>query len=447
MKAAKNFRTCYFAIITAISFIAVTLSAEEFISRAELLKTLKNTFELKRYFSPDGEFKEIELKDGSKALTVIFHENQFEPEISEVEINNPEVVKINNIGIEDKKAKDSDHMQFWVLHVSSKNGFPEKTKNILTPEDKPNKYHRELAFLGVKDGLAWFSYSPIYYWVFIQRELGFTGGDDPIAAAIRGTIIDDTGCMTRNSCYPIISDAGTKAIPYLENAIKENHSELYYLIWAFYSMEPGAVKWLMLQTVSTNHIIATASRQNLIFRPRKEAIQLYLKWLSDDAGKKDVTEILKDCRTLEVHDIKEPLLKVLSSPYSVYEYRIAFEMRRELVGKPVPKELIDAEKKICKLGFGRKEEIDTLKLSDLIDVIVKSNDYDAAAAIGISLATFFTKGNVDSIRESGITILSSLPNGKGLILARLICKTCNDEFLKEEMKTIVETLEEMQPNP
>ena len=121
-----------------------------------------------------------------------------------------------------------------------------------------------------------------------------------------------------------------------------------------------------------------------------------------------VHEAIKVCLQFGWKDSLPLLGHIVDRPSSLGAYRGAYQASRELAGKPIPAELLAAEKAIERRGFPSRGSTEG-DLAAARRTIVEAADVEAATFVGISLATFTTKGNVAPVRMEGVEILRALP--------------------------------------
>src|SRR5436190_17475257 len=84
-----------------------------------------------------------------------------------------------------------DFIQVWLFRAEQSPALDAKLKDFLVLTQRPNRYHRELAFLGQGRGYGWYAFMPVYDWTRLQRQLQLHGGEDALAAQVRGLSIED----------------------------------------------------------------------------------------------------------------------------------------------------------------------------------------------------------------------------------------------------------------
>jgi hypothetical protein len=366
----------------------------------------------------------IKLPNGIKALTVVFRETRRSVGLVSQQAMNESPNNMKQI---------ENNIQIWLISLADYPRTDGHIKNIIPPSKYPSEEEREMAFVGKGHGFAWFVFAPITKWIYMPKLLKLQGGDNPVDAALRGF-----ATIRAWELLDYLRKSLPEAFPQIEKAIDNNHPGGYDIITniMYDSDNEQIIQWLIRHSKSKEPYEFTA-RYCLIHKQKKEFIPMYSQWLTEDAGKRDVVGLLRACKAVQMSDLNIMLPVVLKSPSGINEYRLAFEMERELKGQSIPKDLLESEKKIC--NFGYKEYADSGKVDEAIQKILASNDYDAVAVIGLSLANYFApKANWDDydvIHKAGVRILKSLPDGKGLALVEQLVRPCK-EYDKDRLKEL-----------
>jgi hypothetical protein len=326
-----------------------------------------------------------------------------------------------------------DYSQLWYLPLDKYPQADARRKKVLSPTQRSHRYFRELAFLGTDHAHAWYAYMPLYQWTQLQKQLRLRGGDDRLAAAVRGMSIDDLGNMTRGSAQEILTSAGSKAIPFIHQILASTNFSLG--LQALGPMKDKSATALLLESArSENKPVAEAARYVLETSPRAEAEPLYLKWLEEDAGRKPVFQLLSASAKINPRKLAPYLPRILESPKSIHEFRQAFELSRSLAGKPMPASLLHLEAQIKQFGYASSTNYDQARVDNAVREILKTTDIEAAGIIGIGLAVAVTKGDWVPANKAGVAILRALPNGWGRTMARRVANSIPDEWIKETLK-------------
>lgn len=424
---------------------------------------------------PLGEPAETVLPGGARALTVVFAEERWElksvPQSGELShkmfqdaMRLPEAERL--------KRMDHivSHIQVWAVPLGPGAKAGADLKAVLPPNPLAHEHYREPAFLGNGHGYAWYMYAPIFTWIYANDKLQLSDGDDPLAAAVRGTTVDDKGSHTRNSCHGLLARAGPRALPYVEKVLAERHPDRGDFVSVFREcQDPQITAWLMRQAGSADSDVAKAVKYALIARPRREAAALYLKWLEEALGRKDSydsynrCQLVKACMVAPAPGLDAVLRQAVQSPCGPRDYMEAFQALREIAGPPIPKELVEAKREIerqkenaARDTYERSPQgnwisrhvgkpYDQKKVDAAVTAILASPDPEAAAAFGFELAMCGGKVNsilLQHLHQAGLTILRGLPDGMG----RRLVSHLQKEFFPEdnnlrELKAIAAELE------
>ena len=158
-----------------------------------------------------------------------------------------------------------------------------------------------------------------------------------------------------------------------------------------------------------------------------------MSWPPRRAGREPVRQLLQACAEVDKPRTQPLLARVLATPQDRFEFRYAFELSRELSGREIPAELLQAEMAILKHGNRSGQDFDQAKVGAAAAVLVASPDVQAAAHIAISLACATTKGDWNAANAAGVSILRQLPDNQGRALARTLGESCPDDWIKRRM--------------
>jgi hypothetical protein len=326
--------------------------------------------------------------------------------------------------------KFEDYTQIWIVSLHK---YPQATaelKRFLQPLDKPNRFHRELAYLGHNQTEAWYAYMPIYEWTSLQKEAGLTDGDDRLAAAVRGLTLDDQGSRTRNSTSWILTEAGARALPYLEPLLSTtNDTTALNVIATIQARE--ATELLVRIAKGPNQQQARTVSHLLKHFPHPAAKELYFHWLEAQAGKEPVYELLLICAKLDEPRTAKYLPRILDHPKTLREFRLAFELSRTANHRPISPQLLQWEQEIKSYGYASSTNYNQTRVDAAAAKLMDSPDSEAAAVIGLSLVAATTKGDWRPANQAGIRILKGVPAGE--TTARRIAASVEDPALKEKL--------------
>ena len=424
---------------------------------------------------PLGEVAPTTLTDGTRALTIVFRntkwsfrgESQFLEESAARQMAAMKLPEVERLKV---MTRTEDHVQVWLVSQAAYPAAASRKAHIPATA-LPNRYHRETAFLGTGSGFAWYMHAPIFTWMYVQKEIGLKGGDDPLAGALRGLEIDDPGGYTRNGCVLILGSAGPAALPYIEKAIASGYEDRNVLVYALRdSNDPQVTQWLLRRVDAADAKVAWGARNALISSPRQEAAALYVKWLEASATTRDpaLSQLLDACKAAPGPGLEKALIEVFEKPWTPWDYRKAFGLLREVSGRPIPAAILEAEREIHRQYKEAAKHTyepagddswrvvytgkpyDQKKVDEAVATIVKSNDPEAAAVIGVVLATSpevksCVPESCPPIRQVGLAILRGLPEGKGKQRVRRLAETVQGEFFPARIGALARELENGQP--
>ena len=120
---------------------------------------------------------------------------------------------------------------------------------------------------------------------------------------------------------------------------------------------------------------------------------------------------------------RDVVKRVADSPWRLLEYREAVELWRSLSGRPFPAALLKAERTIRKHGIEYTDDFDAPRVAKATQVLARSQDVEATAAIALSLASYSAKSNHKPVNRAGIEVLLRLPGRAGFGLVERLMRT------------------------
>ena len=337
--------------------------------------------------------------------------------------------------------RHDDHIQLWAVVQAAKAGS-DKAGMVLTKTT--HQYYREIFYLGGNQGFDWYGFMTVYDFANVEKKLSLQG-EDILPILIRNmTVKDPDGSTgTSYSCFRMFGEQGVKAIPFIDKAIADRSPQQYGMIGAMtFCTDKAVTQWLMGLVDSPDAKVTIHARWALLNPPRKEAADLYVKWLAENIGKREVLNELMACWKVNLNGTAALLPKILASPAGFYDYSTALKMTHELAGKPgMPKELDAARQEISEFGdnapWRETKNYDPEKVRRAVETILRAEDPRDAAITGLGIALIGGKGGVGpATHEAGVEILRRTPNGEGKRLVRLLVQTarndvCWDAIAKE----------------
>lgn len=308
-------------------------------------------------------------------------------------------------------TRSDDFIQLWWLPAGKRSWAELSLASSLPPTDRPHQAHREVVLLGHDEKSAYYVFAPIPEWIRVQQVERLQGGEDPRRAALRGLGVKDPESYTAFLCSDLLASWGKDALPLVEEAVAKGRPERGSAVLALGQVGEAAVTTALIRWTSSGDAeVASAARRALVERPRAEAKALYAAWLAADAGRKPVEPLLR-ALVASSGDVEAPVLaRVLASPESVAEFRLAFTLLRKKSGRPLPKMLLDAEGVVRRAGTpealaaGGQARVD-----GGVMVMLTVGDAEATAVVGLALAMTVTKGGDPAVSRAGVTVLKSLP--------------------------------------
>jgi hypothetical protein len=343
-----------------------------------------------------------------------------------------------------------DCVQIWAV---PQQGKPSDWKKLLTPAAEKHRAHRETFFLGTSNGRAWYGFMPIYDFAMLEQKLAL-GGEDVLPPLIRGLAIDEDQQVQKyapDGCMWLLSREADRAIPAIDKAIADRLPQRSDAIMAMlYIPRPGDKKvtqWLISLLASKDVAVAESARFTLLASPRKEAADLYVKWLAERAGKRTANNELIACQELMLKEAGPSLKKILAAPASLSDYGFALEMTREFAGKRATTEAMTAAlSEIERIARADLPDADQKKaIDEAVTAVLAAGDNQFAASAGLALATCFQGRRAEkasAVRyRAGMEIVKRVPDGEGKRLARLIAQHNQVERMRDSIKAVLRELE------
>jgi len=274
--------------------------------------------------------------------------------------------------------------------------------------DVEQEYYTVAAHLGEGDRYIWFGRTSIFTQHWLREKMGLVGGDDPLRLAAYGLTVRDDGNCTANSCAEILASAGEKAIPYAEETISGGNADAVSYAFGVLGRIPGQRSTEILRTFyrSSEERLSRGAAYGLVHQPYREAAKdEYLDILRRQLY---VREAVGACVRFAWTEAVPVLQQVCGKPCAWYAYRVAFEAKRELEGRPIPADALEAERLLLQSAFAPKV-LDAVTLEAAKARIMDSADPEAAAVIAINLALYSTKGRTNEANTVGQRIVLELP--------------------------------------
>lgn len=292
---------------------------------------------------------------------------------------------------------------------------PAGLKSKITWQESTSPWHTRDVCLGEGHGYVWFTHGTIPFQDVVRHKLKLTGGDNPIQLAANGLLVKDDGDFTANSVPYTLARYGDDALPYIEAAIRETSTEDADTMWkavtslvAFRSR--AATEMLVRLHGAKEETVSRPASYALIHEPfRRQARAAYLKMLADRVYVDQVSRACVEFQWLEA----VPLLdRIIASPDHFRELQSTLFAKRSLQGKPVSQKLIEAGNTLRRSSNrNRTPQLDQ-QINQAMELLIASDDGDAANLIALQLAVFVTKGDVREVQAAGMTILKSRPRGE-----------------------------------
>jgi len=284
-------------------------------------------------------------------------------------------------------------------------------------------WHTRNIWMGQGHGYSWFTHSTIFDQEFVRDKLSLSGGDDRIRLAIDGMMIEDegtmTGTMTGTSCLAIPAKFGNRSLPYVRKILEQSkRNDLWRVVGCLRFIRSQQSTDLLLDLFdSDNDNIQRAAQYALIHKPyRKLAKRAYFDMLRRQSSFEYATEA---CVEFNWKDSLPILRRVIATPENFRRLQTAIHTRRTLEGNPVAQEILDAERTLQRVSIRNRDPVLTNKILFARNLLIQSDDTEAANLAALALSRFSTKGISLPVRTMGIEILKLRPRPPTLKFLKL----------------------------
>ncbi len=321
------------------------------------------------------------------------------------------------------------YVQFWCVPLQAAQDAGETLVQQLQPARSAGP-SAQTVHLGNAADSAVYVYAPILQWPAMRTRLGLTGGANVVDVATR--LMDGTraGSQTAEVCYAALGASGDAAIPLINKLISDASDHRDAVIEAMgVAQTPAVTQWLIGLTTVDDEKIVRAAQKALLARPRPEATDLYVQWLTEWAGKASVESEILACAAVGAKAAIAPLNQSMGQPYNIREYLLALKVRRQLEGRPVNDDLRGSAGQLVDL-IARERSLDDEareQVNEVMEQITTNGDIEATAAIAVewALAEPVSRRRRDTLNKAGIYILAQLPPKQRLqMVNHLAAKSC-----------------------
>ena len=322
------------------------------------------------------------------------------------------------------------YIQFWCVRLTDLEAAGEKLPEQLQPVKSSGGSGGETVHLGNGADCAVFVNAPYLQWPAMRQRLGLTGGANVIDVTLGHLEGARPGSDIAERFYAALAEQGDHAIPAANRLISEDSDHRDAVIEAMGAAEtPAITQWLIGLTTVDDKDIVRAAQKALLAKPRPEAVDLYVAWLTEWAGKASVEAEILACAAVGAKAAIGPLNQSMAQPYNIREYLLALKTRRQLEDRPVNDDLRDNAGQLVdliaqdrSLSGGAREEI-----NEVMEQITTNGDIEATAAIAVELALAEapSRRRKDTLNKAGVYILAQLPPKQRLqMVDHLAAKSC-----------------------
>jgi hypothetical protein len=305
----------------------------------------------------------------------------------------------------------------------------ETLKSRIKWQASTSPYHTRDMCLGEGHGYMWFTHGTIPLQQGVRKRLQLKGGDDPIQLAADGLLVEDTGTHTANSAIRLLAPYGDRALPYIERAIQKAQGagdDPWKAVVSLSQIQtPRATDMLTRLFESDDDQLRRPAGYALVHKPyRRSAKRAYLAMLRDRVSVEHVVEACVEFKWTEAIPILQGLIE---KPGNLREFQYALHARRTLEGRPIAQKLLDAEQMLRNTPLRDVDPQHERQIASAQQLLIRSEDSEAANLAALSLAVFVNKADVSHVRETGIEILRLRPRDDTLAFLRKLASGIHED--------------------
>lgn len=288
---------------------------------------------------------------------------------------------------------------------------PEKLAKNPGWDSLKHTQHLEPVYLGVKDGYHFYTMAPIPESLSIQKQLKLQGGVDWQWLAAKGTVIQDKGTSTANSCVTLFSEGDDRGLQYLMGFASQEPKKSWHAILGVGHIPTSAATDQLISLYRSNSPeYRQAAAYALILPPlRKAAKAEYIDMIAQGTYVETVAKAASDWKW---EDAIPALQIAIERPKSVYALIAALEALRSLRGEPIPNEVLEASKTSVGASAG--------KIAWAKSVLISHSDKELVSAYAYRIMAIRSKVNTDNLNQLGRELLDAMPSSdRENLLAKL----------------------------
>ncbi|MEZ6116504.1 MAG: hypothetical protein R3C28_08015 [Pirellulaceae bacterium] len=245
--------------------------------------------------------------------------------------------------------------------------------------------HVRPVFLGELSGYAWFSLAAIHDQEMLRAKLKMEGGDDRIALLVDGLQLDDAGSGTSNSCQALLGSFGDQALPYIQEAIRQNANDprLWHIIGSLAHIRTDRATDLLLELYRTNNQDQKdAAEYALVHKPyRAAAKSAYVDMIRNSDRVDRIQSACDACEEFQWHDVAVDFAKRLQGKNSVRVRKQLLTTYRMLQGQPFEEPLLQSERSLWRLTGGIQNDSEASAIASAKAVLVDSTEDEMVCLI------------------------------------------------------------------
>lgn len=270
--------------------------------------------------------------------------------------------------------------------------------------------HLEPVYLGIKDGYHIYAMAPIPESLSIQKQLKLQGGVDWQWLAAKGTIIQDKGTSTANSCVTLFSEGDDRGLQFLMGFASQEPKKSWHAILGIGHIPTSAATDQLISLYRSNSPEYRQAAAYALIYPnlRKAAKAEYIDMIAQGTY---VGTAAKAAANWKWEEAIPALQIAIDKPQYISDLIAALEAIRSLRGTPVPSEVLESSKAFVEAPA----EVARIK-----SVLISHSDKELVSAYAYRFMTIRSKVKTDNLNHMGQELLEAMPSSdRESLLAKL----------------------------
>jgi hypothetical protein len=315
---------------------------------------------------------------------------------------------------------------------------PPRFKDEIPWENLDQRYAIGTFYMGEGRGWMWYARGSVIFQDQLRTALKLEGGEDRLKLLADALFVDDQRLWTKTSAQNLLVREGDAAVPYLEAGVKAHRGQELWCpiqtLGAIYTDRSTELLRKLYASDDTREYAGYALMNSRLQRPAAKS-----EFLDMLRRGKYVVEVCEACAKFQWKEEAAPLLDAIFPHIDTWwDYNTAFMAKRQLDGRPIPTELLNAERDLFMSGA---PDASRDALAKAKETLIKSADPEAAAVLALNLVLFNAKGPHPAIEAAGLEVLHGLPPAVTRRLLTTLAENLKAGENKARIAEILKTLD------